>query len=95
MPCQENSCYMYSNCCYAEQWQNVLICVTTWRCVRLVNDVICQIFYNCLLCVICTSMFFLFSNLQVALVRTCLSYRFREPLLSQITMLESLVLIDT
>ena len=28
------------NCCYAEQWQNVVILLTTWQWARLVNDVI-------------------------------------------------------
>ena len=31
---------LYSNCCYAEQWQNVAISLTTWRRARSVHDVI-------------------------------------------------------
>ena len=30
---------LYGNCCYTEQWQNVLISSTTWRWARLVHNV--------------------------------------------------------
>ena len=31
---------LYSNCCYTEQWQNVVISSTTWRWARSVHDVV-------------------------------------------------------